>query len=93
MTVRIEDPAVAAQADRLVGGEHRFVVGTLRTGHGGFNQPWSWHLDPSTIRIETITIEACQTDIRGVEDDLDYWLEFGRTSGPPCVGGAFVARE
>ena len=94
MTVRIEDAAVAAQAIRLVGsGEPRFVIGALRAGNGGFNQPWSWHLDPSTIQIAVITIEACQTDIRGVEDDLEYWLQFQRTSGPPCIGGVFASRD
>jgi hypothetical protein len=94
MTVRIADPTVAAQADQLLAsGQQRWVTGRLRVGHGGFNQPWSWHLDPATIELAEVTIEACQTTIRGVEDDLDYWLEFDRTVGPVCVGGVFVSRQ
>jgi hypothetical protein len=94
MTVRIDDPAVVAQAEQLLrSGEQRWVVGRLQEGNGGFNQPWSWHLDPGSIELAEVTIEACQTTVRGVEDDLDYWRQYSRTAGPLCVGGVFVGRD
>ena len=94
MNVRIGDPRVAGEADRLLlSGEERWVTGSLVAGTGGFNGPWSWHLDPATVRLAEVTIEACQTDIGSIDGNLDYWLRFSREVGAVCIGGRFVARE
>jgi hypothetical protein len=41
------------------GRNSRFPIGTLRSGDGGFNSPWTWHLDPSSVRFVEIAIEVC----------------------------------
>lgn len=64
-------------------------MGTPRRGDGGFNAPWVWHLDPATISFAEVTIEACQTRASAVEEDLDYWIEFGQV----CVSGVVETRE
>ena len=45
--------------DRLQGRNQRFPLGTLRPGNGGFNAPWTWHLDPATVRFVEAAIEIC----------------------------------
>src|SRR5262245_5698701 len=50
--VLLRDPALVAQAAALVGaGNVRIVSGALRSGDGGFNRGWSWHLDPPSVRF------------------------------------------
>lgn len=80
--VQIENPDVIAQADTLVGrGNLLIVTGELRAGDGGFNQPWSWHLDPATVGFAQFTIELCDGCPGMVEADLATWLE---TVGTYC---------
>jgi hypothetical protein len=43
-------------------------------GDGGYNYPWSWHLDPDTIQFADAAIEVCDGLPIIVESDLDYWL-------------------
>ena len=58
--VRIDDRDAVRQARLLVGrGPVRIVTGIVRSGDGGFNGPWTWHLDPGTVRFEETTIELC----------------------------------
>lgn len=33
--------------------------GPLRRGDGGFNAPWTWHLDPAETRFVEVAIEIC----------------------------------
>lgn len=71
----IRDPAVIAQAEELVGaGQQQILSGALLAGDGGFNGPWSWHLDPDTIGFSDVTIELCDGCPSFVEENLDYWL-------------------
>jgi hypothetical protein len=58
--VRASDPETIrlAEENRL-GRNNRFPIGTLRAGNGGFNAPWSWHLDPETVRFVEVAIELC----------------------------------
>ena len=46
----------------------------LYAGDGGFNSPWSWHLDPATIEVPDLAIEVCDGRPSMVEADLPYWL-------------------
>ena len=45
--------------ENLRGGNTMFPLGPLRTGDGGFNQPWTWHLDPAATRFVDVAIEVC----------------------------------
>ena len=78
-----------AQAEDLLGsGEARWALGTLKRGDGGFNGPWSWHIDPATVTFAEVTIEACQTAMSAIDDDLDYWIDFGQV----CIWGVVEGR-
>lgn len=79
--VRIADPAVAREADRLLGrGHQKILMGTVRTGSGGFNAPWSWHLDPATIGFAEVTIELCDGCPSFLQQERSEWI--GRTFCP-----------
>ena len=75
--------------DLLQSGLPRWVLGTPRTGDGGFNTGFTWHLDPASISFAEVTIEACQTAASAVADDLDYWIGFGQV----CIWGTVESRE
>jgi hypothetical protein len=45
--------------EHLQGGNRRFPSGPLLTGSGGFNDPWTWHLDPAQSRMVEAAIEVC----------------------------------
>ena len=58
--VRVTDPAsIQLAMDNLAGRNQRFPIGTLRPGDGGFNQPWTWHLDPASVRFVEVAVEVC----------------------------------
>ena len=46
-------------AENLQGLNRRFPLGPLRAGSGGFNGPWTWHLDPGETRMVEASIEVC----------------------------------
>jgi hypothetical protein len=74
--VRITDPNVISRAQSLIGtSEQPILSGALRRGNGGFNSPWSWHLDPASIEFADFTIEVCDGCPSMVEGDLDYWVD------------------
>ena len=79
-----------AQAGGLLGsGEGRWALGTPKRGDGGFNAPWTWHIDPATVTFAEVTIEACQTAMSAIDDDLDYWIGFGQV----CIWGVVEGRS
>jgi len=87
--VLIRDPAEVAEATNLIGARTLKVVGgRLRAGDGGFNQPWSWHLDPDTVGISDGSVEVCVACPSSVKGDLAYWLRFGWF----CPGSEILAR-
>lgn len=58
--LRLSDPGEIRLADdRRLGRNQRFPSGTLRRGDGGFNSPWTWHLDPATTRMVEVAVEVC----------------------------------
>jgi hypothetical protein len=60
--ILLRDPALIDQARGLVGvGNQRIVRGNVTQGDGGFNAPWSWHLDPDSVRFPQVTPEICDT--------------------------------
>ena len=46
-------------AENLQGGNRRFPSGPRRDGSGGFNSPWTWHLDPDQTQMVEAAIEVC----------------------------------
>ena len=67
--------------DNYNGGNGMHITGKLVQGDGGFNQPWSWHLEPASVRMADISIEVCDGKPSMVEGNLDYWLN---TVGSYC---------
>ncbi len=89
--VRITDPDVIRRAQDLVGASQQPILsGALRRGNGGFNAPWSWHLEPATIEFADITIEVCDGCPAMVENDLDYWVD---TVGRFCPWTSRIVRR
>ena len=89
--VRLEITNAEARAqaeDLLLTGEGRWALGTPRRGDGGFNAPWTWHIDPESVTFAEVTIEACQTAMSAIDDDLDYWIDFGQV----CIWGVVESR-
>lgn len=85
----ITNPDGLQQADALLSsGVAQWAIGTPRRGDGGFNGPWTWHLDPASVTFADVTIEACQTAMSAIDDDLDYWINFGQV----CIWGVVEGR-
>lgn len=72
---------------RMASGEMGVIAGDLLPGNGGFNGPWSWHMDPTTVHAYDAATEVCDGRPSMVEADLDYWLH---TLGNYCPWGARV---
>lgn len=87
--LRITNAEGLAQAEDLLGsGTAMWALGTPKRGDGGFNAPWTWHIDPETVTFAEVTIEACQTAMSMIDDDLDYWIDFGQV----CIWGVVQSR-
>jgi hypothetical protein len=81
--LRATDPETIQQLIDNYNGKNNFhVTGTVVKGDGGFNSPWSWHLDPSSLRMAEVSIELCDGTPSFVEENLDYWLETVHTYCP-----------
>lgn len=81
--VRTSHPATATALDaRRRSGTVGVVAGRILRGDGGFNVPWSWHLDPPSIEVPDAAIELCDGRPSMVQGDLDYWADNVRTFCP-----------
>lgn len=90
--VLVRDPAIADVLRSMLRGERGgIVMGELRAGDGGFNKPWSWHLDPDTVEVADATIELCDGMPSYVESELNYWLNVVKRYCP--WNGKVVAEE
>ncbi|HSB62477.1 MAG TPA: hypothetical protein VLI67_12205 [Vicinamibacteria bacterium] len=70
--VRSTDPETIRLATLNFQGRNQvFPLGPLRRGDGGFNGPWSWHLDPAETRFVEAAIEVCDGAPSYVEANLD----------------------
>lgn len=73
--VRATDSQTIQQLiDNYNGKNNMYVTGKLVRGDGGFNQPWSWHLEPTSVRMAEISIEVCDGRPSYVEQNLEEWL-------------------
>src|SRR5262245_18760436 len=58
--LRLTDPQTIERARANLRGQNQmFPSGPLRRGNGGFNAPWTWHLDPDQTRFVESAIEIC----------------------------------
>jgi hypothetical protein len=86
--LRTTNPATASALDaRRHAGTLGVVAGRIVRGDGGFNAPWSWHLDPLSIEVPQVSIELCDGRPSMVQGDLDYWVD---TVGRYCPWAARV---
>ena len=59
-TVYATDPeTIQLLTDNYYSLNNMFVSGRLVIGNGGFNSPWSWHLDPDDVTMAEFAIELC----------------------------------
>jgi hypothetical protein len=85
--VRVTDPGVIAQYREAVAGRRAgFPMGPLRRGDGGFNAPWTWHLDPDNTRLVEAAIEICDGTPSYVETHQDDFPTY-------CPWGARIVAE
>ena len=82
--------AVAALERRQREGIVGVVAGNLVAGDGGFNDGWSWHLEPQSVHAPDLAIEVCDGRPSMVENDLAYWLD---TVEAFCPWGSTVVPE
>jgi len=76
-------------------GSRRWIGGIVER----YDNEWGFRFDPKTIIVAEVTIEVWQTTIRGISDNLDYWLGGTAVVGArvvevrqsPPVGGIWVA--
>lgn len=72
--LRLTDPdAIRLAESNMRGTTGAFPFGTVRPGHGGFNQPWSWHLDPADATFVEAAIEICDGRPSYLEAHLDEY--------------------
>ncbi len=72
--ILLRDTRLIAQARAFVGaGNRRIVAGTLVRGDGGFNAPWSWHLDPESVSFPEAAVELCDGCPSFVEANGGTW--------------------
>jgi len=73
--VKMTNSATIQQALDDLNGQRRLMVsGIVKSGNGGFNSPWSWHLDPATVILGESFIEVCDARPSYVETHLVEWL-------------------
>lgn len=81
--VRATDPeAVAALKARQQSGEVSVVLGLVKQGDGGFNAPWSWHLDPASVEVADAAMELCDGRPSMVQKDVAKWMAGARVFCP-----------
>ncbi|HJS72984.1 MAG TPA: hypothetical protein VJ921_01765 [Vicinamibacteria bacterium] len=84
---RVRDPETMTRfRDALAGRASGFPAGPLLSGDGGFNAPWSWHIDPDEIRLVEAAIEVCDGTPSYVEAHLSDFPTY-------CPWGARVVLE
>jgi hypothetical protein len=85
--MRVRDPETIRRArENLQGRNQAFPSGPLRRGDGGFNAPWSWHLDPAEVRLTEAATEVC--------DGLPSYVESHQADFPTyCPWAARIVAE
>jgi hypothetical protein len=90
-TLRASDPeAIAALRARMASRTRGVVLGRIQRGDGGFNAPWSWHIDPATVEVPDMAMELCDGQPSFVEENVG---EFVDTVRYYCPWNAQVVEE
>jgi hypothetical protein len=68
--IELATPELIQHAKDLMGGSEdaRIPIGRIVRDDPGLNEPWSWHIDPSTLEFADATIEVCDGLPEYVED-------------------------
>jgi hypothetical protein len=78
----LTDPrAIRAAIEGFYGLNSKFPSGVLvndRPGRSPWDSQWSWHLEPSSISMEELTMELCDGRPEDIEADIHYWMRVGR---------------
>lgn len=83
-TLRTSHPdTIRLAEENMQGRNSRFPIGPLRSGDGGSNAPWSWHLDPDDTRLVEVAIELCDGRPSYVEEHRSAFTSY-------CPWGARV---
>ncbi|MGH7710389.1 MAG: hypothetical protein ACREOG_03845 [Gemmatimonadaceae bacterium] len=73
--VRVVDQATFAKLNaRMQSGNPGVIIGRVVIGDGGFNAPWTWHLEPSSIDAPQASIELCDGTPSYLEAHRDEWI-------------------
>lgn len=60
--------------------QNQIISGTVADGDGGFNRdpkaghPWTWHLNPETIKFEQFAPTVCRGDPSQIENNKSNWI-------------------
>ena len=74
----VTDPQTIQFATENFQGKNRmFPIGRIARGNGGFNQPWSWHLVPESVRMTEVAMEVCDGRPSYVETHIDSYVNQG----------------
>jgi hypothetical protein len=74
---KLTDPATIQQArDILRTGAQKIANGIIIKQPVYYNPQWSFHYDPKALGFADATIEACQSTIQGIENNLDGALPY-----------------
>lgn len=70
--IELATPELIAHAERLLAGDQIAAIplGTVVRDDPDVNEPWSWHIDPSTLEFADVTIEVCDGLPSHVEDGI-----------------------
>lgn len=76
---------------RMAEGPVGAIHGEVVRGDGGFNQPYGWHLVPSSVTFPDMTMELCDGRPNSdVQSNIDYWVD---TVKYYCPWGAEIVRR
>ena len=77
----------------MANGRVGVVAGNLLRGDGGFNAPWSWHMDPTTVTFPDAATEVCDGCPSFVETSVRNAVP-GSSLGSYCPWSAqLIARD
>jgi hypothetical protein len=89
----VADPVMqaAARAQLALPASERLMHASGRVAHGsgGFNLGWNWHFS-GPVKLQRVSIEACDALPSMVAADVDYWVASGTGV---CPWGSYVHAE
>jgi hypothetical protein len=72
IAVETVDPDIWISLKNLMENQTEMWIGGVVEEYDNF---WGFRFKPDTIIIAEITIEGAQSNIRGISQDLEYWIE------------------